>query len=162
MSLGKTAIDDAEDVHVDVFHCASMHGTQEQQRTVFERLSSLADGGPVDRVSRQAWTHELTPDADDEWCEDARAAYSRFYTWARENGRTLEPAFRTRTVKSIASDESYDVITFPVVAVAVYADGSLVRVAPSTDRGTRSTYTVVDCIEDLETTVESSRAKATT
>lgn len=160
MILSDSALQDAEDVRVDVFHCASVHGTHEQQRAVLQRLESLADAGHVDRVSRQAWTHELTPDADDEWCETARAAYSRFFSWARENGRTLEPAFRTRTVRTMVSDESYDVIRFPILCVAVYVDGSLVHVAPSTDTTTDSTDTVVDCIDDLEATVGASRPKA--
>jgi len=160
--MTKTDLYDAEDVHVDVFHCASMHGTQEQQRAILQRLESLAGTDHLDRVSRHAWMHELTPDADDEWCEHARATYSRFFEWARENGRTLEPGFRTRIVRSIASDESYDVITFPVLCVAVYADGTLVQVAPSTDPVTDSTYTVVDCIDDLETTANSSYARART
>ena len=60
------------------------------------------------------------------------------------------------------SDDSYDVITFPILCVAVYADGSLVEVAPSTDPATDSTYTVLDCVDDLETTVDASQAKTTT
>ena len=162
MSFTKADLREADDVHVDAFHCASMHGTHEQQRAVLRRLDALEEQGFVDRVRRQAWTHELTPDADDEWCENARAAYSRFHTWARENDRTLEPAFRTRTVRSMVSDDTYDVITFPILCVAVYADGSLVEVAPSTDPTTDSTYTVLDCVDDLETTVDTSQAKATT
>ena len=162
MTLRKADLREADDVHVDAFHCASMHGTHEQQRAVLRRLDALEEQGFVDRVRRQAWTHELTPDADDEWCENARAAYSRFHTWARENDRTLEPAFRTRTVRSMVSDDTYDVITFPILCVAVYADGSLVEVAPSTDPTTDSTYTVLDCVDDLETTVDTSQAKATT
>jgi hypothetical protein len=162
MSRIEPDLHDAEDVHVDVFHCASMHGTHEQQQAILQRLDSLADAGRVDRISRQAWPHELTPDADDEWCESARAAYSRFYTWAREQDRTLEPAFRTRTVKSIASDESHEVITFPVLCVAVYADGSLVQVAPSTDRTRGSTYTVGDVVDDLEAVVDPSQARVRT
>jgi hypothetical protein len=162
MSSRQTDLADADDVHVDVFHCASMHGTQEQQQAVLERLASLADTGRVDRVNREAWTHELTPDADDDWCENARAAYSRFWTWANEHDRTLEPAFRTRTVRSMVSDGSYEVITFPVLCVAVYADGSLVEVAPSTDLTTDRTYTVRDCLEDLEASIDSTPARATT
>ena len=162
MSFTKADLREADDVHVDAFHCASMHGTHEQQRAVLRRLEALEGKGPVDRVRRRAWTHELTPDADDEWCENARAAYSRFYSWARENDRRLEPAFRTRTARSMVSDDAYDVITFPILCVAVYADGSLVEVAPSTDRATDATYTVLDCVEDLETTVDTSQAKATT
>lgn len=162
MSVTERDIQDVGDLRVDVFHCASMHGTHEQQRAVMERLESVADAGPVDRVDRQAWAHELTPDADDEWCENAREAYARFHAWAREHDRTLEPAFRTRTVRSMVSDEGYDVITFPVLCVAVYADGSLVAVAPSTDPRTDSTYTVLDCIDDLEATVGASRPRAKT
>jgi hypothetical protein len=162
MSLTTAELRDAEAVRVDVFHCVSMHGTHEQQRAVLDRLESLADAGHVDRVGRQAWTHELTPEADDEWCESARAAYSRFWSWARERDRTLEPAFRTRTVRSMVSEETYDVITFPVLCVAVYADESLALVAPSTDPTTDSTYTVVDCLSDLETTVDPSQAKVST
>lgn len=162
MTIEYTDLTDADDVHVDVFHCASMHGTHEQQRHVIGRLESLVERGDVDRVKRQAWAHELTPDADDDWCEEARATYSRFWTWAREHDRTLEPAFGTRTVSSMVSDETYEVITFPVLCVAVYADGVLVQVAPSTDPETNTTYTVTDCLEDLERVAEPPQARART
>lgn len=162
MSFTQADLAGADDVRVDVFHCASMHGTREQQRAVFERLESLADSDGVDRVNREAWTHELTPDADDDWCENARAAYSRFWNWAHEHDRTLEPAFRTRTVRSMVSEETHEVITFPVVCLAVYADDSLVELAPSTDLATDRTYTVEDCLDDLEESLDASVPTATT
>jgi hypothetical protein len=162
MAIEHTDLSGADDVHVDVFHCASVHGTHEQQRHVIGRIESLVERGDVDRVQRQAWAHELVPEADDDWCEEARATYSRFWTWAREHERTLEPAFGTRTVSSMVSDDSYDVITFPVLCVAIYADGTLVEVAPSTDPETDTTYTVMECLDDLERTVTARRARART
>lgn len=155
MSLDKKLLADADRTTVTLYHCASMHGTYEQQRETMERLDALTDTGVVDTVERRAWAHQLSPDADDDWCQQARATYARFRAWATEHDRSLEPAFGTRTASSIVDDESYEVIEFPVLCLAVDVDGDLVHVAPSTDPVTGTTDTVGDCLDALEAFTQS-------
>lgn len=149
MSTDYHTLGDADAIRAELYHCASMHGTYEQQRSVIEALERLVDAGTIDDVRRRAWAHVLTPMADDEWCQRAREAYDRFSEWASQNDRTLEPGFDVRTVTSMAEATSYDVVKFPVLCVAVYADGDLVRVAPSRDPVEEEAYTIEDCLEEL-------------
>ncbi|NHN43137.1 hypothetical protein G9C85_16080 [Halorubellus sp. JP-L1] len=149
-------------VHVDLYHCASMYGTHEQQRTVIDRLESLAEANAIDSVDRHAWARTLSPDAADDWCREARSKYGRFWAWAREHDRTLEPAFGTRTVGSMISDDTHEVIEFPVLCLAVYVDDALVHVAPSTDATTGETATVADSLAELEETANVQHAHART
>jgi hypothetical protein len=160
MSLDTTTLADADSTVVTLYHCASMHGTYEQQRATMDRLDSLADTELVDDVHYRAWAHQLSPNAEDDWCQKARATYARFRAWATENDRSLEPAFGTRTTSSIVDDEEYEVIEFPVLCVAVTVDDELVHVAPSTDPVTGSTYTVGECLDALEATALAPRASA--
>jgi hypothetical protein len=162
MSITKQTLTEHADVHVDLYHCASMHGTHEQQRATMRRLESLVDTGPVSSLDRHAWAHTLDANADDQWCQEARSMYARFWSWAKKHDRTLEPAFGTRTVRSLVDDETHDVITFPVLCIAVYVDGELVEVAPTTDGTSGETYTVPECLNDLESSVDAMHARATT
>lgn len=162
MSLDTTTLADADRTLVTLYHCASMHGTYEQQRTTMDRLEALADTELVDDVTRQAWAHKLLPEADDDWCQQARDAHARFREWATENDRSLEPAFGTRTTTSMVSDEQYEVVEFPVLCLAVYADDELVHVAPSTDPVTGTTQTVADCLDELEASTPAPKTSART
>lgn len=160
MSVDTRLLRDADTTRAELYHCASMHGTYEQQRSVIDRLETLGDGDLVDEVSRRAWAHRLTPAADDDWCEQARAKYAQFCAWAATNDRSLEPGFETRTISPITDEGSYEVIKFPVLCLAVYADDEPVAVAPSTDPVTGETYTVEDCLTELEATAETGAASA--
>lgn len=160
MSVDISRLREATTARAELYHCASMHGTYEQQRTVIERLQRLVDSAVLDRVDRQAWAHRLTPAADDEWCERARATHARFSAWAAANDRSLEPGFEARTVSPICDDEAYEVIKFPVICLAVYADDDLLSVAPSTDATTGQSYTVTDCLAELERSADVEGANA--
>lgn len=150
MLLETRALREADTARVELYHCASMHGTYEQQRATIDRLHALEAGDLVDEVAKQAWAHRLTPEAEDDWCQRARRAHEAFREWATEHGRSLEPGFGSKTVSPIGGDESYEVVSFPVLCLAVYADGDLVCVAPSTDPVTGETWTVQDCLAQLE------------
>jgi len=162
MTLSNTTLEDGGTVHVDLYHCASMLGTREQQRTVIDRLEALDESDAVDDVERRAWARTLATDADDDWCEHARSRYRRFWAWASERDRTLEPAFDTRTVGSMVSKETHEVIEFPVLCIAVYVDDELVHVAPSTDASTEETTTVADTLAALEERLDAQQPRART
>lgn len=140
---------DPDRLRVELFVCASMYGTYEKQNDVIQRIERLVDREGIEELSRYTWARELTPAAEDAWCEFAREKYDEFSRWAVASNRSLEPAFSRRTVRNSFLDECYDVIQFPIISIAVYDDDSLVRLAPSVDADGEA-YTIEDCLTELE------------
>ncbi|WP_435346464.1 HTH domain-containing protein [Haloarchaeobius sp. HRN-SO-5] len=134
-------------IRIELYVCASMHGTYEKQCDAIDEIESLVDAGTVDEFERHVWAHRLTPAADDEWCSRARQKYREYDQWARSSGWSLSPAFSKRTVTNEFVGEEYEVIQFPVISVAIYADDQLVRVAPAIYG--EEHYSVEDCLEEL-------------
>lgn len=75
-----------------------------------------------------------------------------FEEWADRADRRLEPFFRRRTVQSAITGESREVWRLPTIALAEFADGDLLHVAPCNDG--RRTIDVFDRLERLEGTDE--------
>lgn len=136
-------------LRIELFVCASMYGTYEKQNDVIQRIQRLVDRDRLAALSRYTWARELSPAAEDTWCEFAREKYDEFTRWAVGSNRSLEPAFSRRTVRNEYLDECYDVIQFPIISIAVYDDDALVRLAPSVDDDGEA-YTIEDCLTELE------------
>ncbi|MFD1647752.1 HTH domain-containing protein [Haloarchaeobius litoreus] len=144
---------DTGSLTVELFVCASMYGTYEKQNDIIHRIDRLADRGVVDEFDRYTWARELSPAAEDTWCEFAREKYEEFTRWAELSNRTLEPAFTRRSVSNDFVGEHYEVIQFPILSIAVYAGDRLVRLSPSVDADGVA-YTVGDCLSELEQLAE--------
>jgi len=134
---------------VDLYVCASTCGTHEKQRTIIQGVEALTEAGLVDDFERYLWPGRVTTTDDDAWCTAAQETYDEFASWARSEGRSLGPAFTRRTVRNEFSDQEYEVIRFPVLTLAVRADGDVARVAPSGE--TERHYSVEDCLDELRT-----------
>ncbi|WP_256300927.1 HTH domain-containing protein [Haloarchaeobius salinus] len=144
---------DNSSLTVELFVCASMYGTYEKQNDVIQRIERLADRGVVDEFERHTWTRRLSPAAEDTWCEFAREKYAEFTRWAELSDRTLEPAFTRRSITNEFVGEHYEVIQFPILSIAIYADDRLVRLSPSVD-GDGVAYTIEDSLSELERLAE--------
>lgn len=139
---------DTDSVTVELYVCASMYGTYEKQTDAIRRVKTLAEDGVIDELNRYTWARQLSPAAEDTWCEFARDKFEEFTEWAETSGRSLEPAFSRRTVNNEYMDECYEVIQFPIISIAVYSDDRLVRLAPTVDADGVA-YRVADCLEEL-------------
>lgn len=140
---------DTDSLTVELFVCASMYGTYEKQNDVIHQVQLLTDQGVVDEFERHTWARQLSPTAEDTWCQFAREKFDEFTRWAESTDRSLEPAFSRRMVSNEYIDEHYEVIQFPIISLAVYSEDGLARLAPSVDADGVA-YTVDDCLEELE------------
>ena len=130
--------------------------TYDRQRAVCERLRRLRERGVLDAVAVESWGNRVLaadnddddpPDIDDE-ARAVRDTYRAIEEWAAERGYTLAPAFETRTVGSLVSNERRDVTVLPAMCLVVFDDGSIRDVSPcSTGSGVR---TVEDGLAALE------------
>ncbi len=131
----------------EVYVCATTCGNHDRQRRTVAELRRLVEEGPLDDVDRHLWPGRLTTSDRDELCRVVEDTYDEFAAWARTERRALGPAFSRSTVRNEFSDEEYDVVRFPVLTLAVRADGDVVRVAPSGEDDRR--YSVDDCLAEL-------------
>lgn len=139
---------ESNELAVELYMCASIHGAYEKQTEVIRRIESLVESGVVDAFDRYNWARRISPSANGPWAEVAQEKYDEFRNWARSNDRRIEPTFAQRTVRNEFVDEEYEIIQFPVITVAVYEDGDLDILAPSLDEDGNA-YTVDDCLADL-------------
>jgi hypothetical protein len=111
------------------------------------RAERLAANGPLgDSTVAGRWHRHQTP--AENWSGEAMATYREFDGWATRNGFTLEPGFERRTRSFVGMDDTEEVVVFPYVALALYADESLVAVFPCSDED--RTYTVGSALEAFE------------
>lgn len=114
---------------------------------VIDRLSSLRADGAIEDFSVETWPDEV---ALSEHTEHARVVevYKEYLTWASDHGVSITPPFQRRTASSLVGD-TQDVLTVPVMCLAVYDDG-LCGVYPCTSEG--ETWSVPDYLDAYETT----------
>lgn len=120
------------------------------QEAVVDRLQELAEDGAIDAFEVTVWGRGLAPStaAATDAGRELLGRIERFSGWARERGLTLRPRFERRTVRSDLTDETYDAVLFPAMAVAVFRDDDLAFVAPCADGTT--VYTVADVLDAVE------------
>jgi hypothetical protein len=118
--------------------------------SVIDRLSSMAAADAIGGFSVETWPDELPVSEHTEHSQVVER-YKEFLMWAEENDRSITPPFQRRTVSPLIG-ESRDVLTLPIMCLAVYEDDSLAGVYPNTDGD--ETTSVVDYLEryDLATT----------
>lgn len=96
------------------------------------RLQQLEAEGVLDALVVQAWPDEV-PLSSDHTGTDVVETYQRFAAWAAREDKSIEPSFDTRTRHSMVTDESREILTMPVMCLAVYDGEALRAVYPHTD-----------------------------
>lgn len=114
---------------------------------VIDRLSKLQSEEAIASFTVETWPTEV---AISEHTEHGRVVemYKEFLLFAEENGLSITPPFERRTVSSLVG-ESEDVLTLPIMCLAVYDDG-LSGVYPCTDGD--QTWSVADYLDAFEGT----------
>lgn len=132
-------------------------GACESQEAIVDRLQELADEGAVDAVDVTVWGRGIATStaAATEVGRELQQRVEQFTGWAGERGLTLRPRFERRSVSSRLTDESYDAIYFPAMAVAAFRNDDLAFVAPSADGTT--VYTVEDVLAAFERGIDPDR-----
>lgn len=126
-------------------------GSRERQETTIRRLRALEDAGAVDRTGVVVWGRGLDTSSAALRTEAGRELQDHvdaFYAWAREHGLSLRTCFSSRRVASRITDDEYDALVFPAMALAAFRDDAVTFVAPCTDGET--VYTVTDLLDALE------------
>jgi hypothetical protein len=122
---------------------------------ILERLQELHEAEIITDCSVSPWpptySDDILTDADS---QQTRAdVVTEFETWAAEHDYTLTPAFRRQTISPapLAPENSHERLSVPIVALALYQDETLCGVVPSMETDSGVTYTVMDCLDVLET-----------
>lgn len=112
---------------------------------VIDRLSSLHANEAIDDFTVETWPDEV---AISEHTEHARVieVYKRYLHWAKEHNLSITPPFERRTASSLVGG-SEDVLTVPIMCLAIYDDG-LCGVYPCT--GDERTWSVSDYLDAYE------------
>ena len=114
--------------------------------SVIDRLSSLSADGKIADFRVETWPDEV---ALSEHTEHSRVVerYKTFLLWASDHDRSISPPFERRTVAPLVG-ESRDVLTLPIMCLAVHEDGSLCGVYPHVDGD--QTISVTDYLDACE------------
>lgn len=133
-------VTDADEVRVEVY-CRQTTDAVVPLDRHHRRLVRLSRAGVVDDLSVKGWPGRvsLAPGDSGETLPRERSEAVRtrqiFEEWADREDVALGPAFGRREYDSTFTDESGEVLRFPVVALAVYVDGDLSAVYPHEDDG---------------------------
>lgn len=111
---------------------------------VINRLGSLRAADAIADFEVETWPDELVVEETD---TRVASVVDAFREWAATAGVTLEPAFDQRTVSPLVG-RSREVLTLPMMAIAVYEDADLTAVYPHAEDG--ETRTVVDYLDGLD------------
>jgi len=123
-----------------------------RQRTVLDRLRSLATDGVVPDLRVERWSSRVTVSDGDDGERGPVALYEEFETAADRADARLEPFFETREAVGgllSAGPPTDRVIVFPVVCLTVRRDGDLTGLYPCWKDGTH--YSVEDALDALAT-----------
>jgi len=120
-----------------------------RQIEVIDRLSALdsAAAGIAD-FDVQTWPDKVVY-SDHTKRSDVVRAYDTIRSWADEHDREIEPPFERRTVTSLVG-RTEDILTLPVLCLAVYEDGDLRAVLPCRDAD--RTCEIIDFLDAFEST----------
>jgi hypothetical protein len=114
--------------------------------TVIDRLGRLRATESIDDFEVRTWPDEVVL-SDGTSDDPVVETFERFERWAAAHGLSVRPAFDVRTVSSLIGRER-ELLTLPMMSLAVSADGDLVGVFPCRD-GER-TWTISDCLDAYE------------
>jgi len=109
---------------------------------IIDRLSSLRAGGQIAEFTVRTWPGEVAVSEHTRHSQ-VLETYEQFRSWADETDVDITPPFDRRTVTTLVG-RSEEVLTLPVLCLAVYDDG-LCGVYPCTDGD--ETLTVTDYVD---------------
>lgn len=133
------------DTRATLFVRASAPGAaRDRQEACVERLRHLESAGRLS-LSVETWAEEVPMDGP---VGRARERYTEFTQWASDRGAVLAPFFEVRSRTSLVDEERREVLSLPVLCLAVHEDGNLQAVYPHADG--EDVYSVPDGIEALE------------
>lgn len=113
-----------------------------------ETLQACEAEGMIDTAILRSWPDEVTL-GDPAPHHETIEVFERFDRWANHHGVSIRPPFDVRTMTSLVTDDTKEVLVTPVICLAVYRDEQLIGVYPhSTDD---ETYTVTEALAALRT-----------
>jgi hypothetical protein len=116
---------------------------------VIDRLSTLAANGDIGGFRVETWPDEV---GISEHTEHTRVIerYEAFRSWAEDNDRSITPPFEHRTVSPLIG-EGREVLTLPIMCLAVYENEQLRGVYPNAvDGRTISVTEYLDACDDSD------------
>lgn len=125
---------------------AAIGSIDDIQERMYERLERLATDDIIDSVECEIWGRDIPADPDAK--TPVRETYDEFVKWADEHECSLAPAFSIRKVGTMVSEETRNVISMPMVCLAVYEGDEVQAVFPCLDDD--EVYTVQDGLAELE------------
>lgn len=146
-----------EPITVELFvRSLSPAGARDRPSTLVDRLEALAEAERIDDYSVFVWGREvpLSTEAGYEHAELVLDRLGEFRSWAAERDATLD-GIELREASTL-TEKRYTALSLPMSALAEYADGRLVCVAPcTTDHGS---LTVEERLDRLDTPAENAEA----
>ena len=123
-----------------------MFGANDQQNAVVDRLRELDADDVIEGYDVKVWNSRVRL-TDAETPAEVEQ-YRAFESWGADVGVDIDPFFTVRERDSFIDGTARELI-LPVMCLAVHGDDGLEAVAPYA-RGDE-TYTVQDCLDELET-----------
>jgi len=107
-------------------------GVSQQQDHVIGQLQALENDGRIADLSIYVWGDRLAPDTahlteHGEFLLDRLTAFER---WERATGASLDAFGWRDSSTTMATEQSIDVISLPLLGLAEFVDGELRHVAP--------------------------------
>lgn len=121
-------------------------GISDVQRRIMNRLEELAADGLLASADYEVWGQGIPATGGPK--SHVHAIYDEMSEWADENDRSLTPAFEVRKTQPMGTDEQREVISFPMLCLAIYEGDEVEAVFPHAD-GDR-VYTIDDGLAALE------------
>lgn len=120
----------------------SLAGSVGCQHRALEQLDRLASANELDSFSVDVWgeaIHLSGPALETDRCQSIIDTVHSFRTWADQQGVSLDSFYQRTLESSQFTARSHETLRLPVVALAEYEDGNLVRVTPHERNGTVQT-----------------------
>lgn len=111
-----------------------------------ETLRQCEDEGTLEGLVLRTWPDQIRLDEDSPF-QEAIEVYERYALWADRRDYSIEPPFRIKTARSMASEEEWDVLVTPILCLGIYRGSELVGVFPHSDGET--VYGATDAIAAL-------------
>ena len=112
----------------------SPSGARDRPSTIVDRLETLVDEGHISEYHVSVWGKEVELATSATTHDDGQTILEHvaaFRSWADDRRVTLE-GFQQREVTTLTG-ETHAVLTLPVIVLAEYSNGELLRVAPYSD-----------------------------
>lgn len=110
---------------------------------VIDRLSELRTADAIGTFDVETWPDEIALSGHTEHAEVVDV-YREYRDWAEDHGLSITPPFEKRTVSSLIGGQE-EVLTVPIMCLAVYEDDDLSGVYPCSNDD--RTWSVTDYLD---------------